>query len=129
MRIEAKCQVRFNHWVKNVFKKTAAFELKQTQTDSIPFSALAEHQEQALLAVREGVFVWKIPDAGYQNPFDSFCMTNTQAYVVVFYPQSFELIPINGWILERERSTRKSLTYERAKAISILSVPLKQGRK
>ena len=124
MRIEAKCQTKFNHWVKNVFKKTAAFELKQTQTDSIPFSDVKPHQVDALLAVREGNFVWKIPDAGFQNPFDSFSMYNEQAFVVIFYPKSFELIPINGFLLERERSKRKSLTYERARAISTISVPL-----
>lgn len=126
MRIEAKCQTKFNHWVKNVFKKTAAFELKQTQTDSIPFSDVKPHQVEALEAVRNGVFVWKIPDAGYQNPYDSFCMSNEEAYVVIFYPKSFELIPINGFLLERERSKRKSLTYERARAISTISVPLRK---
>jgi len=125
MRIEAKCQTKFNHWVKNVFKKTAAFELKQTQTDSLPFSDVKPHQVDALLAVREGNFVWKIPDAGFQNPFDSFSMYNEQAYVVIFFKKSFEMIPITGFVLERERSKRKSLTYERAKEISTISVPLK----
>jgi hypothetical protein len=124
MRIEARCQTKFNHWVKNVFKKTAAFELKQTQTDSIPFSDVKPHQVDALLAVREGNFVWKIPDAGFQNPFDSFSMYNEQAFVVIFFKKSFEMIPITGFILERDRSPRKSLTYERAKAISTISVPL-----
>jgi penicillin-binding protein-related factor A (putative recombinase) len=124
-KIEAKCQTKFNHWVKNVFKKTAAFELKQTQTDSIPFSDVKPHQVDALMAVREGVFVWKIPDSGFQNPYDSFCMVNEQAYVVIFFKKSFEMIPITGFVLERERSKRKSLTYERAKEISTISVPLK----
>jgi len=126
MKLEAKHQTKFNHWVKNVFKKTAAFELKQTKENSIPFSAVVPHQVDALLAVREGVFNWKIPDAGYQNPFDSFCMVNERAYVVLFYPKSFELIPIQGFILERERSKRKSLTWERAREISTISVPLKK---
>ena len=123
-KLEAKHQTRFNHWCKNVFKRTAAFELKQTQTDSLPFSSVQPHQIDALLAVREGVFVWKIPDAGYQNPYDSFCMVNEQAYVVIFYPKSFELIPINNFLFEKEKSKRKSLTYERARAISTISVSL-----
>ena len=115
---ESKNQVIFNHWLKNVFKQTGVFELKQTQTDSIPFSAVVPHQIEALLAVREGRFVWKIPDAGFQNPFDCFSMVNEQAYVVIFYPKAFILIPILVFIQEKQRSKRKSLTYERALEIS-----------
>lgn len=121
---EARLQILFNHWAKNVYKGNAVFELKQTQGSSIPFSALAEHQEQALLAVSEGTFVWKIPDCGFQNPFDSFCLTKLPAYVVLCYPLSIEIIPIAGFILERKRSQRKSITYDRAKSISTMSIKL-----
>ena len=51
---EANFQTTFNHWLKNVYKRTGAFELKQTQTDSLPFSDVQEHQIQALQAVRHG---------------------------------------------------------------------------
>lgn len=129
MKREAKKQTTFNHWVKEVYKKTAAFELKQTQGPSIPFSDVKDHQVAALLAVKEGTFVWKIPDCGFQNPFDSFCMTKCPAYVVIFYPLSAEIIPIEGFILERERSKRKSLTYDRAKAISVMSIQYKTPTK
>lgn len=123
MKREAKHQTRFNHWAKEVYKKNAVFELKQTTGSSIPFDALQPHQELALLAVNDSTFVWKIPDLGYQNPFDSFCLTKLPAYVVLCFPESIELIPIQGFILERERSKRKSITYERAKAISTISIP------
>ncbi len=121
---EADCQTYFNKWVKNVYKKTAVFELKQTQGDSIPFSDVVPHQIAALEQVRNGTFVFKIPDAGFQNPFDSFCMTKMPAYVVFFYPKAFYLISINTFLLEKERSKRKSLTEKRASEISVKTVKI-----
>lgn len=119
---EANFQTTFNHWVKNVYKNTAAFELKQTQTNSLPFSSVAPHQIQALLNIKNGVFVYKIVDCGYQNPMDSFCMVNEHAYLVVKYPKFWVLIDINDFVNEVKRSDRKSLTGERAKEISTLIV-------
>jgi hypothetical protein len=119
---EAKYQTKFNHWAKEVYKRTAVFELKQTQWSSIPFSDVKDHQVSALVAVSKGTFVWKIPDAGFQNPFDSFCMTKIPAYVVLCFPKSIEMIPIAGFLLEKERSKRKSITYDRARAISTISI-------
>lgn len=119
---EKDFQTTFNHWVKAVHKKTGAFELKQTKTDSLPFSAVAPHQEHALINVKKGTLVYKIPDVGYQNPFDCFSMTNEDAYVVVKYPKFFVLIDIFDWLNEKERSTRKSLNSERAKEIATIIV-------
>lgn len=121
MKREAKHQTVFNHWLKHVYKQTAAFELKQTNT-SLPFSALAPHQKEALLNAKHGVLAYKIPDVGYQNPFDCICLSKIPAYVVVKFPKSFELISIDIWIKEEEISTRRSLTYERAKQISTMSI-------
>lgn len=67
---EKDFQRKFSHWLKNVYKRTGVFELKQTKTDSIPFSSVVEHQVEALEAVRHAVLVYKIPDMGFQNPFD-----------------------------------------------------------
>lgn len=122
MKREAKFNTTFNHWLKNVYKKSGAFELKQTLVDSIPFSAIEPHQLQALLAVRFGTFVFKIPDAGYQNPFDCFCMTEMPAYVVVKYPSFFCLIGVRYWESESKQSKRRSLTSKRAQEISTVVV-------
>ncbi len=121
---EANYQTYFNKWVKNVYKKTAVFELKQTQGDSIPFSDVVPHQVAALEQVRNGTFVYKIPDAGFQNPFDSFCLTKIPAFVVFFYAKSFHLISIDTFLLEKERSKRKSLTEKRAFEISVKSIKI-----
>lgn len=118
MKREAKFNSWFNKWVKNVYKKTAAFELKQTQTNSLPFSALAEHQKQALYAVKHSTFVHKIIDAGFQNPFDSFSLSEVPAFIVVKYPDFWCMIDIDVWIHEEENSERKSITSERAKTIA-----------
>lgn len=119
---EAKHQIYFNHWLKNVYKKSLVYEIKQTTTNSLLFSAVVDHQIEALLAVRHGSFVFKIPDCGFQNPFDGFCFNEEPAYVVIFYPDFFCLIGIDTFLLEKERSKRKSLTADRAKEISTVTV-------
>lgn len=123
MKREANFNSLFNKWVKNVYRKTAAFELKQTTTDSLPFSALQEHQAQALLQARWETFVFKIHDAGYQNPFDAFSLSGVPAYVVIKYPDFFCLIDIETFMLESKRSKRRSLTSFRAQEIASKVIP------
>lgn len=122
MKREANFQRRFNHWVKEVFKQTAAFELKQTKTDSLPFAAVVPHQRGALRNAKGGTFVFKIPDAGYQNPFDSFCLHEVPAYVVIKYPDFFCLVGIQDFLEEEIISDRRSLTADRARKIAHIIV-------
>jgi len=119
---EKDFQRTFNHWVKEVYKKTAAFELKYTKTDSLPFSVVAGHQEDALMQVKHGVFVFKIPDMGYQNPYDCFCLSYQKAFIVIKYLSFFCLIDIDVWVEEQKISYRKSLTSKRAREIAYLIV-------
>lgn len=119
---EKDFQIKFNHWLKNVYKQTGAFELKITKTDSLPFSAVKQHQLDALLNAKKGVFVFKIPDCGYQNPFDTFCLTGVPAFIVIKYPDFFCLIDIDAFITEKNISTRKSLMAERAKELSTIII-------
>lgn len=120
MKREANFQTTFNHWLKNVYKKTAAFELKQCET-SLPYSAVVEHQRQALLQVRHGTLVYKIPDVGFQNPFDCVCITEMPAYVVIKFKKGVCIIPIDTFLLAEQRSKRKSITYEEASKLSTIS--------
>lgn len=132
---EQKFQTLFNHWLKSVFLKDNwggfAFELKDSRDkDYINFNELADHQAEALMAVRENGLVYKISDSGLgQKPFDSFAMKNCPAFVVIKYPKSFEIISIDNFLHEKEHSKRKSLTSERAKAISVKSVKLSSSKK
>lgn len=120
MKHEANFQSKFNNYLKHVYKKTGAFELKQTQTDSLPFSAVEDHQVEALQNVDGGTFVFKIPDCGYQNPFDCFSFTRQSAYVVVYFARTgfFYGIGIGEFVRESSLSVRRSLTEARAKEIA-----------
>ena len=118
---EQAFNTKFNHWLKAkkrhvfVFKlvdagyqnpfdcfsvdkhgKFYAWELKQTQTNSIPFVSVVPHQLSALSAV--------------------------SGSVVIKYPKFFCIIHVADWLNEIDISNRKSLTSERAKLISTLVV-------
>lgn len=120
---EKDFQTKFNKWVKFAWTTTAAFELKVSSTSSLPFNHVQPHQEAALVAAKHAKCIFKIPDAGWQNPFDSFILTNAGAFIVVMYHsklrgrKEFVMIDIDVWMKERKSSERKSLTEERAKSI------------
>lgn len=124
MKREANFQIVFNHWLKNVWKQTGAFELKQTTTNSISFACVQDHQLAALENVHHGVLVYKIPDVGYQNPFDCFCLVTEPAFIVVKFPKFFCLIEVVHWIAYQTQSSRKSLTSKEAREISTVIVDL-----
>ena len=125
MKREAKFTMLFRHWLRAFPRESAAFELKQTTTDSIPFSDVQEHQIDALLAVKDDVFTYKISDESRGiKPFDMFTLNKAQAYVVIKYPKFFVLIDIDDFVTEKQNSIRRSLTSSRAKEISTQVVEL-----
>lgn len=84
---EAQFTTKFKKWLRiqtEVQDKDycAAMEIKVTEGKSIPFNAVSKHQVDALDAVRDGIFMYKIPDAGWQNPFDMLVMSGQKAYVI-----------------------------------------------
>jgi hypothetical protein len=107
---ERHFNTKFLAWLRSQ-KINGAFELKLTKGKSLPFSALKEHQKEALLAVKHNYLTAKIPDdsIGFK-PFDCFGMGNMPAYVVaIFYKPratNFYLIHIDAWI-EFEKSMDK----------------------
>ncbi len=86
---------------------------------------MKDHQEASLLNAKHGVFVMKIPDAGFQNPFDSFVLSNVPAYIVIQYEaqsrnqKEFFMIDIDVWCNEKNVSVRRSLTLDRAREIGV----------
>jgi len=123
---EQQFQTEFNKWVKNCFPFTAAYELKAAEANSIPFSAVADHQERALDVANNGPrpFVYKISDFDrMQKPFDCFSLFGVPAYVVIIFNwnqgnrKDFVMIEIDDWLEEAESSERKSITSERADQI------------
>jgi len=96
-------------------KESAAFELKSVKGSSCPFNAVQEHQVAALKRVEDGLLYHKIPDVGFQNPFDCFTLYKCPAYVVIRYGSgTWYAIRIYTFAKEMEASKRKSLTEERA---------------
>jgi len=75
----------------------------------------------ALLAAKHNVLVHKLPDDSRSfKPFDCFSLVEYPAYIVIQYPsQNYYVIDIDAFVKERDTSTRKSLTEERAAAICI----------
>ena len=114
---EANFTTHFKKWLETHPMESAVFELKQSQTDSMPFNAVKEHQINALkCATIPGAYLlYKIPDDSRgQKPCDLVYFNDARAFVVIKYPQGFVGITIFNFIAEREISTRKSLLYSRA---------------
>lgn len=114
----------FRKWLE---KKTdwpsSAFELKQTESNSLPFSAVLPHQIIALLQAKNRGLIFKpSDDSRGSKPCDYLFLKKTCAWIVIKYSKSAEVIDIDAFLLERDRSVRKSLTAERAKKISTISI-------
>jgi len=120
---EKDFQSHFSKWLQYEFPtKSAAFELKLCKGKSMPFSAVQDHQLAALKAVKSKGIIYKIPDTGFQNPFDCFKLKSNYSFVVIMYykrgQKEFFMIDIDAFISEKMTSKRKSLTEKRAKEIS-----------
>jgi hypothetical protein len=58
---------------------------------------------------------------------DYVYLRNAPAWIVIKYPTAFEIIDVETFIMERDRSKVKSLTHQRAREISTMSVKTKTG--
>jgi len=121
---EKDFQSKFNRWLKYQ-NFNAVFELKFTKKKSLSFSLVKEHQILALLAVKHRKLIYKISDIDQtsRKPFDSFCLSGIDAYVVImFYRRAnkiFYLIDIDDFLKFKKTSKRKSLTEKDCKRIGI----------
>jgi hypothetical protein len=121
---ERKLLTQLNKRLKTNCRESCAIEAK-IGVASIPFNALQEHQENALIRVHRSTLVHKISDVGFGiKPFDVVVLRRAGAYVAAMYykPREYKvayLISIVDWIMERTRSKRKSLTIKKAKEIGV----------
>jgi len=117
---------KFNKWLKYHWKSSAVFELKICKEKSIPFNAVQVHQVRNLKTAKHSILPYKVSDVGFdEKPFDIFCVSGVNAYVVIFFYQKrgddeFVIIDVDHFIDEMETSDRKSLTKERAIEIGSL---------
>ena len=118
----------FRHWIlANPPKLSGTYELKQTTTDSIPFSCLEDHQIDASMTVKWGKKGYLIRnESGTVGSPDFSYYKNAPAYIVIKYPLGFVIIDIETFTEEKKRSVkRKSLTWDRACIIAYRVVKLK----
>lgn len=119
---EKDFSITFNHWLKAKHRQTGAFELKLARGVSLPYSAVVPHQIEALLNAKHGVLVHKIVDCGYQNPFDTYCLSGVSAYVVIKFSGGIYLIDIDDFVRTRDSSSRKSITEDEANLICAIKI-------
>jgi hypothetical protein len=122
MKKEAKFQTIFNQYIR-IKRIPGVFELKQTESDTLLFSALKEHQKKGLLATTHEGVVWKLSDSDpREKPFDCISTPPLNAYVAIKYPNFFCIIHAYIFINEEGRSKEKSLSSERARQLASYTV-------
>lgn len=123
----------FKPWVHDniqLFSKTrgATFELKDAyEKDYLPFNAIEDIQIDAGMSIKwskKGYLVRVL--AGTVGAPDYCLYYNSPAFIVINYPKGFVIIDIETFIEEKKRSSRKSLTWDRAVIISWRHVDKKQ---
>lgn len=130
--LEKNFQTDFAKFCKNLpightLRRSATFELKISDGESIPFADVKEHQANSLRITNEGVFFYKPPDnTGYQNPCDVIMLVEEPSYVVIMFKaqernrKEFVVIPFENWKKEEQISTRRSLLLSRAAQIGLV---------
>lgn len=120
---EADFGILLRKWLKTHKGKSAPFELKQTQTNSLPFKALKPEQRAWLVKAKsdEGILIRNMGGRG--EPDYSFYRLSP-AWVVVRYPKEFHVIDISIFLHE-EGLGRASLAVERAQILSAYSAKIK----
>lgn len=114
------------HWLKAYKNETMAIECKICKEASLPFSAVKDHQVNALYLAKHGLMNYKIGDCGFdEKPFDLFMLARVKAFIVIFWYQKrgdnrMTWIDVDMWNEERSSSDRKSITFERACEIGVL---------
>lgn len=131
--VEKDFQSLFKNWLgANMPTVSTVYELKLEKKNSIAFNRVYDHQVIGLRMAKYGGLYHKIPDSPVSyggsrfnkpKPFDCFVIIGSEAYVVILFyePRKDKLvffIDIDAWIEERDTSTRKSLTKDRAREIS-----------
>jgi len=148
--VEKNFQTLFSAWaiknksyIKTKFGKCAVFELKLSKTKSIRFDELREHQGVALTEVTGVGCYHKITDQPVswgaetkirftaKKPFDCFFISESPAFVVVFFyvkgqrakDREMIFIRIEDWLKEwkiAEAEGRKSVREEYLRSIGIV---------
>ena len=119
--LEKDFTTKFNKWLHYHWHEQGKFEIKIAKGTSLPYSAVMEHQLDALLARK---VIHKIVDVaeGGRKPFDVFVATGVGYVVVYFYYKrgikKFYIIDAYAFAVMKATSQRKSLTLEEAEVVA-----------
>ena len=117
MKKEAHWQTKFNQYLRET-RIHGFFELKQTETNSLPLSAIETHQYEGLQATQFEGLVWKFSDEDRrQKPCDCVCIPPLPSFIVIKFPDGFYMVLISKIVLLKERKV-KSITLQMAKDIA-----------
>ena len=124
---EADFSIRLRHYLKaHPLPVSCPLEVKDTRgKEYFSYAELKEEQINNGLAsksdrgnlIRISVGTVGAPDYAYYR--------NSPAYLVIKYPNGFVFLDIESFVLERDTSRRKSLTWERAQEIAVRVVKTK----
>lgn len=121
---EADFGLKFRKWWQ-AKGMNAPYELKDSRgKNSIPFSAVTAEQIAIALGAKSSKGVLIRIEKGTVGAPDYVGFRNSPYWFVFRYPKSVEIIDAEVFVMEKERSKRKSLTSERAAAISSISVKI-----
>lgn len=121
---ESKSAIVLRHWLKANPQYSCSIEVKNTPTDSISFSSVEQRQLDWALAIRSDKGVL-IRVQGQSGEPDYIYLRLTPSWVVIHYQKKgFVFISPDRFILERDTSKRKSLTWSRACEIATQSVKM-----
>lgn len=119
---EADFGIEFRKWW-TAHPMRGNFELKHTKgSDSLPFAAVEADQVIVGNAAHSRKGVLLRLTVGTPGAPDYVGQIEQPVWVVIRYPKAFHVISLNVFLLEKSRSTRKSLTSVRAEALSTVSV-------
>ena len=124
MQKEASFGIRLRHYLRRYPLTTEAhIEVKDTRGKSyFAFSEVKEEQINNGLASKSDTGNLICVESGTIGAPDYCYFRNSPAYVVINYPDGFVFIDIERFVMEKESSARKSLTWDRAKEISVKTV-------
>lgn len=124
--LEKDFSILLRHYLKaNLLPISCPLEVKDTRgKPSFYYVELKEEQiNNALASKSDKGNLIRISSGTVGGP-DYAYYRNSPAYVVIKYPLGFVFIDNETFVLERDSSKRKSLTWDRAQEISIRTVVL-----
>ena len=126
MKQEADFSIHLRHYLKaHPLPVSCPLEIKDTRgKPSFSYAELKEEQiNNALASKSDKGNLIRIASGTIGGP-DYAYYRNVPAYVVIKYVSGFVFIDIETLVMERDKSKRKSLTWERAQEISIRTIKL-----